>query len=688
VKSSPLYLALFLGLFLAATVSAEETVTVMPTGGLRGETAAFLLSGQEGGALPLAVLALALPSGGSGGGRTRVPVIVEVDGRPLLAGHQEGPLDVEVCLYALGPRGEVQATLLETVEIAPEGLPDLGKGGLQFSGELLLPAGETSLRILLRDPATGDFGLRLVTLTVPAFQEGMASLSAPLFAAPAGAWVVARAEGVLPLLGRGEAAARPVLAPGAEATFQALAYRLWPEARWSAELRRHAGDPRLIELPVRLAGRSVAEAPDLEILSAAVTLPQIEPGEYELRLRATRGDGAFVSPSLPVVVSPTGGQTWAALGLPSAPASARSTPPAPDPAAGAPPKGARPRHRRIETAPLKAAYLTALRLLGSGDEAGGRAAVAAFETLHLVTDREPMTSADLVEVEAPVAGEIARRDPEALVALLALYARLYHMAVDRGDLRLSAHDGEVVFGLAELYAKQSRSPATRELAAGFLADLARERPDSGLSILTRRALERALTYDGKNEAALLTLAADAGWRGDVRAAADLLERLLRVHPESLEARLRLALSRARLGDSGRARQLLGEVLSGFPGEPGDLWLFSLAYQELARLQVSAGQLQEAAGTVAAGLIHLPGDEALLLEQAFLLDCGGEHGRAREILERVETPAESGGTPRHRYNQPPRAALGRAARLLETRAAEHLPALAAAAAAVHLPGAQP
>jgi len=42
---------------------------------LRAETAALLLSGQEGG-LPLAVLALPVP--GADGGPARVPVVIEV----------------------------------------------------------------------------------------------------------------------------------------------------------------------------------------------------------------------------------------------------------------------------------------------------------------------------------------------------------------------------------------------------------------------------------------------------------------------------------------------------------------------------------------------------------------------------------------------------------------------------------
>jgi Tfp pilus assembly protein PilF len=696
LRPAALLVLLFALLPALAAQAAEEKLSVMPTGGLRGETAALLLSGQEGGGLPMAVLALPFPGTP---GQTRVSVVVEMAGPALLAGLAEGPpapttpLDIEICLYALGPRGGIVGTLLDTVEIAPEGFAELKRSGLAFQAELLLPPGETSLRVLVRNPETGAMGLRRLTLAVPAFQEGATILSPPLLAPPGGAWVVARAaEGVTPVPGTGEPglpAARPVLLPATEVTFQALAYRLAPEARLTALLRRRSGEERPAELPVRLAGRAGAGAPDLEALTLVLTVGKIEAGAYELRLAA----GPVLSPALPIVISPgSAGRIWPAVALPTFAAA----PPEPVSARGAGerPKSAPARHHRFAAAPLQAAYLAALRPLAAGDEIAARSAVAAFEAEQLGSggaSHEALTSEDLIEVEAPVVGDLSRRDPEALVALLLLYERLYHQALEHRAYHLATHDGEVLFGLAELYAKQSHAAGAREIAAAFLAGLG-QGPEPGLSPLARRALERSLTYDPGNEAALLGLAADAGWRGDVRAAALALERLLKHHPESPEGRLRLALCRARLGDPGRARQLLGEILAADPAHPdsGDPepWLLSLAYQELARLQLAAGEAEPAARTVEAGLARLPGDEALQLEQAFLLDCRGEHGRAREVLAGLEIHPDEGGTPRHRYNQPPAAAFDRSQKALEARAAERQPAFAAAAAGVHREGARP
>jgi hypothetical protein len=732
VRISPLLLMLAVCAGPLAQAAAEvppaaPLLRVLPTGGLRAETAALLLSGQEGG-LPLAVLALPLPGGG---GQARVPVWIEVDGPSLLAGHEEETLRIEICLYALASGGGVEASLLQTVEIGPAGLAQLERSGLKFHGEILLPPGETSLRVLVRNPATRSVGLKKVTLSVPSFGiiggNRTPSLLPPLFAeaaAGAAAWLVAKA----PVVGTAtdtsmivEAAARPVLSPGGEIAFQVLAYRLGAEPKLAIELKKRGGE-RTTELPVRTAERIAAGAPDFERLSATANLSGIEPGEYELRLvsagaaGAAGASGPIRSAALPVVISPgAAGRTWAALGLPAAGSSGNSgetgevggaggaggaggkTGKTAEAAGQTDPRGAK-KHRRVATGPVKAAYREALRPLAAGDEAGARAAVAAFETTHLVTDPEPMAPEDLVEVQARVIGELARRDPEAIVGVLMLYERLYHESLARRAYLLATHDGELVFGLAELYVRKSRSPAAKELAAGFLVDLAREQLGVTMTLFTRRALSRALVYEEGNEAALLALAVDAGRRGDVRTSIGFLDRLVRRHPESLEGRLRLGIAHARLDDGTKARQLLSEVvatdlpatsaISANPATPADeRWLLSLAYQELARLQLAGGDPGASARTVEAGLKRFPEDEELLLEQASLFDRSGEHGRAREVLEAIQVRADAVSTPRHRYNQPPDAAFDRAWRSLQSRVAERLPSHPASTV-VARPGSEP
>ncbi|HXO20100.1 MAG TPA: hypothetical protein VOA87_09285, partial [Thermoanaerobaculia bacterium] len=129
----------------AAQLAAEPApparrppVRVFRSGGLRAESAALLVSGQEGGEIPLAILALPFPPAAAGAdARAAVPVIVEVDGPALLAGQGGDLLRFEVCLYALAAPGAGDGRLasqLTTIEVDLADLrPRIARGGIRFA---------------------------------------------------------------------------------------------------------------------------------------------------------------------------------------------------------------------------------------------------------------------------------------------------------------------------------------------------------------------------------------------------------------------------------------------------------------------------------------------------------------------------------------------------------------------------
>ena len=121
-----------------APAPAAAPLRVLPSGGLSVESAALLLSGQEGGTVPFAALAVPFPGDGD---RARVPVVVEIDGTDLLAGQSDPRLRIEVSLYALTGAGDVQGSRMDTVEIDLEQLgAAVGESGVRYVGEVsLLP---------------------------------------------------------------------------------------------------------------------------------------------------------------------------------------------------------------------------------------------------------------------------------------------------------------------------------------------------------------------------------------------------------------------------------------------------------------------------------------------------------------------------------------------------------------------
>jgi VWFA-related protein len=130
------------------------------------EASSKLMGGAESGSIPSAVLAAPFRAGD----QAYVPVLIEVDGPALLADKPQGVLPVEVYVYALGADGAIQDFLFQALGLdLAKAETALRQSGLKFFGHLDLPAGEYSVRTLIRNGATGAYSLRASPLTVPAF---------------------------------------------------------------------------------------------------------------------------------------------------------------------------------------------------------------------------------------------------------------------------------------------------------------------------------------------------------------------------------------------------------------------------------------------------------------------------------------------------------------------------------------
>jgi VWFA-related protein len=265
------------------------------------ETANLVMSGEESDAVATAVLAAPFRSAGE---KAYVPVLIEVDGATLLAGQQPPVLGVEIYLYALDATGAVHDFLTQTVgvDLAKAGT-GLRSYGLKFFGHLDLLPGDYSLRILVRNGASGRSGLRVVALHVPAFASEPWLLP-PLFPDPPNRWMITQEEPrgeskpppSYPFLLRGSQsfvpASKPVLEPGRETRLILVGSNLGG-ADWKAEARVLTPDGHelpggTLEVVERLNG--TAEAPDRAF--ANFRPPDLKPGEYVLRITVAGGAGA------------------------------------------------------------------------------------------------------------------------------------------------------------------------------------------------------------------------------------------------------------------------------------------------------------------------------------------------------------------------------------------------------------
>jgi len=287
----------------------------------RLKAAAEILGGEQGGTLPVSALAVPLPGAGA---PAVVPLLLDVDGPALLAGGAAGPspagpstrtLGLEIYAYALDRHQAVRGFLTQRLDLDLEQVEDeLRAGGLRFYGELELPPGRYTLRLLVRDAKSGAKALRSLPLEVPAAAAGGLLVSPPLFLATGESRLLTRQaerpgqpprEYPFTLAGKPFVPdTRPVVAVAGEARVALLAYNLGGgDVVARAEVLR-AGDQKPASGGAfRLLDRQRGEGGAPDRLVGVLTARGLPPGEYLLRVTVTdRASGATHSSAAPFVV--------------------------------------------------------------------------------------------------------------------------------------------------------------------------------------------------------------------------------------------------------------------------------------------------------------------------------------------------------------------------------------------------
>ncbi len=306
----------------------------------RVDAAELLLGDERVAEIETAVLATALPATG---GLARVPLVVEVAGADLLAGGRKSRRGVEIQAFALDPAGGVADLQLTGVDLDLDRWErTLERGGLRFVGELELPAGDYTLRVLVRNVESGRLYLGGTPLRVADATAGAPHLQPPLFLeSERGNWVLVRrtarrgpddllglgprtppdgppaatrvardgsaGEASAPRSGADEAGrvgrddgplvpvARPVLAPGATAVVLVLGTHLESGAVLESRVLDAGGRPApaaQLELVERLA----AGADRVERLVGRLSTDGLAAGDYRLEVSVR-------TPGAPPVVS-------------------------------------------------------------------------------------------------------------------------------------------------------------------------------------------------------------------------------------------------------------------------------------------------------------------------------------------------------------------------------------------------
>jgi VWFA-related protein len=272
------------------------------------EAGSRVMSGEEAG--PLGVSVLAAPFRLSGSDSAYVPVVIEVDGPSLMSGTPPGTLPAEIYVYAFDAAGAIPDYLTQTLGLDLAKVePVLRQSGLKFFGHLDLPPGSYSLRVLVRNGATGTYGLRVGSLEVPDAAQALPVLLPPFFPEAPGRWLMAR-EAVptgekaapYPFMQRDQPyipASKPVLPQGEPAAVSLVGYDLG------------GGEVQVRSQVLSADGREIGPA-DVQVLErergtperlkGTFRPPKLEPGEYLLQVTLTGAGGTLGTSTTPFVI--------------------------------------------------------------------------------------------------------------------------------------------------------------------------------------------------------------------------------------------------------------------------------------------------------------------------------------------------------------------------------------------------
>jgi VWFA-related protein len=248
-----------------------------------------------------------------------VPVVIEADGASLMSGTQGDALPAEIYTYAIDSSGSIQDFFTQSLrfELAKVA-PALRQSGIKFFGHLDLPPGEYNVRVLVRNGATGAYGLRSQPLVVPAFAQLAPVLLPPFFPEAPGRWLMVREAPrgqkkqapPYPFVVQERAyipSSRPVLAAGQEAAVALVGYNL-PAGGLKAQARVLAADGKdLGEGDLKIARRENPDAEGEDRLTATFRPPRgLEPGEYQLVIVLTDAQGVAHNSATHFVVAASG----------------------------------------------------------------------------------------------------------------------------------------------------------------------------------------------------------------------------------------------------------------------------------------------------------------------------------------------------------------------------------------------
>lgn len=126
-----------------------------------------------------------------------VPVILEINGKSLLEGHNDKKVNVEIYSYVSDAEGQMRDFFNQRVVLnldEKKGRQSMEEGGIKYYGHFELAPGQYQVRVLVRNAETGRTGVQTARVEVPTYAQAEPVLLPPFFMEDRQKWLLVREQ--------------------------------------------------------------------------------------------------------------------------------------------------------------------------------------------------------------------------------------------------------------------------------------------------------------------------------------------------------------------------------------------------------------------------------------------------------------------------------------------------------------
>ncbi|MEJ2085011.1 MAG: hypothetical protein P8Y44_04945 [Acidobacteriota bacterium] len=302
----------------------------------------------------------------------------------------------------------------------------------------------------------------------------------------------------------------------------------------------------------------------------------------------------------------------------------------------------------LKPSEIKEEYRQILETLATGNLDQALAELLEFET-SVVGDEQPwLRMESFWRLKLRTLRDLLNADTlDLLKPVIGLHSEAYFAYNEAGRRFMAGHSRIMASELAEIYGLRADSPEARVFSGRVLTNFGVALWTPTNIVQSSDLFLRATAIDSGNLVALLGLGTAYEHAGNYDRAIRYLSAVLGHDSSNHLASLRLAMCQLRASED--LQQEAVQRLENLSQSEADVWIRSVAYQELVRLKINAEDLEWAEALLHSALEQIPDDQALRVQLAMVLDLQRRPNEAIEVLDGIPADGWAIESPRHRYS---------------------------------------